>query len=58
MVKLQFHIVDAFVDPNGPFTGNPATVIVLPNDVCNHCIHCHFEQNFYNDFLNSGLSFR
>lgn len=34
MKKIQFHIVDAFVDPKSPFTGNPAAVIVLPSDVC------------------------
>lgn len=34
MNNLQFYIVDAFIKPDIPFTGNPAVVIILPSDVC------------------------
>ena len=36
MQQLQFYIVDAFVDPDKPFSGNPAAVVLLDNDVNNH----------------------
>ncbi|KAI2799951.1 hypothetical protein BLOT_012162 [Blomia tropicalis] len=32
MQQLQFYIVDAFVDPDKPFSGNPAAVVLLDND--------------------------
>ncbi|KAH7641985.1 hypothetical protein DERF_002997 [Dermatophagoides farinae] len=32
MKKIQFYIVDAFVDPKSSFTGNSAAVIILPSD--------------------------
>ena len=32
-MEVPFYIVDAFVDPEKPFSGNPAAVVILENDV-------------------------